>query len=73
MPDVEPREVRAPELVQGQRAGAGVPEPHGAVRVAAVGQALNDQTSDLIASRCKAGAITSEWTTSMDSLREFFG
>ena len=39
--DVEPGEVRAPELVQGQRAGAGVPEPHGAVRVAAVGQALD--------------------------------
>ena len=39
MLDVESGEVGAPELVQGQRAGAGVPQPHGPVRVAAVGQA----------------------------------
>ena len=44
--DVEPGEVGAPELVQGQRAGAGVPQPHGPVRVAAVGQALDGDVDE---------------------------
>ena len=44
--DVEAGQVGAPELVEGQRAGAGVPEPHGAVRVAAVGQALDGDVDE---------------------------
>jgi len=44
--DVEPGEVGAPELVEGQRAGAGVPQPHGPVRVAAVGQALDGDVDE---------------------------
>ena len=37
--DVESREVGAPELVKGEGAGTGVPEPELAVRVASVRQA----------------------------------
>ena len=44
--DIEPGEVGAPELVEGQRAGAGVPQPHGAVRVAAVGQPLDGDVDE---------------------------
>ena len=44
--DVEPGEVGAPELVQGQGAGSGVPQPHGAVRVAAVRQAFDGDVDE---------------------------
>jgi hypothetical protein len=44
--DVEACEVGAPELVQGQGAGAGMPQPHGAVRVASVGQALDGDVDE---------------------------
>ena len=44
--DIGSGEVGVPELVQGQGAGAGVPEPHGAVRAAAVGQALDGDVDE---------------------------
>ena len=44
--DAEPCEVGAPELVQGQGAGAGVPEPQLAVRVAAVRQPLGGDVDE---------------------------
>jgi hypothetical protein len=44
--DVEPGEVGAPELVEGQRAGAGVPQPHGPVRVAAVRQLFDGDVDE---------------------------
>ena len=44
--DVEAGEVGAPELVEGQRAGAGVPEPQLAVRVAPVGQAVDGDVDE---------------------------
>ena len=44
--NVEPCEVGAPELVQGQGTGAGVPEPELAVRVAAVGEPLDGDVEE---------------------------
>ena len=44
--DIEPGEVGAPELIQGQRPGPGVPQPHGPVRVASAGQALDGDVEE---------------------------
>jgi hypothetical protein len=44
--DVEPCEVGAPELVQGQGAGAGMPEPELAVRLAAVREPLDGDVDE---------------------------